>query len=114
MKSYLRLIIYLNMKENWGYLSILKSYNEFCIGMFLHMYVMYYKSSHARMRILTDAHSVINGQKKVNKVSKCLNKCAKYDDRENLAILRCKMRVRAKTRTHGRARVFFAKCLKWP
>ena len=57
------------MKKNWGYLSILKSYNEFCIGMFLHMYVMYYKSSHARMRVLMDAHSVINGQKKMNKVS---------------------------------------------
>ena len=85
---------------------ILKSYNGFCIGMFLHMYVMYYKSSHARMRILTDAHSVINGQKKVNKVSKCLKKCAKYDDRENLAILRCEMQVRAKTRTHAHVRVF--------
>ena len=67
---------------------------------------MYYKSSHARMRILTYAHSVINGQEKVNKVSKCLEKCAKYNDRENLAILRCKMQVRAKTGTHARVRVF--------
>ena len=85
-------------EKNGGYPSILKSYNEFCIGMFLHMYVMYYKSSHA--------HSIINGQKKVNKVSKCLKKCAKYDERENLAILRCEMQVRAKTRTHVRVRVF--------
>ena len=23
--------------KNWGYLSILKSKNEFCIGLFLHM-----------------------------------------------------------------------------
>ena len=62
------------MKENCGYLSILKSYNEFCIGMFLHMYVMYYKSSHARMRILTDAHSVFNGQKKGEQGIKMLEK----------------------------------------
>ena len=94
------------MEENGGYPSILKSYNEFCIGMFLHMYVRCYKSSHARMRILTDAHSVINGQKKVNKVSKCLKKCAKYDDRENLAIQRCEMQIRAKTRAHARVRIF--------
>ena len=52
------------MKEIGGYLSILKSYNEFCIGMFLHMYVMYYKSSHARMRILTDAHSLLMVRKR--------------------------------------------------
>ena len=30
---------------------------------------------------------IFNGQKKVNKVSTCLKKCAKYDDEENLAIL---------------------------
>ena len=31
---------------------ILKSYNGFCIGMFLPIYAMYYKSSHARTCIL--------------------------------------------------------------
>ena len=50
----------------------------------------------------------------MNKVSKCLKKCAKYDDRKNLAILCWKMQLRAKTRAHVRARDFFAKCLKWP
>ena len=67
---------------------------------------MYYKSTHARICILTDAHSFINGQKKVNKVSKCLEKCAKYDDIKKLAILCCKMPLRAKTRAHARVRVF--------
>ena len=42
----------------------------------------------------------------MNNGIKCLKKCAKYDDRENLAILRCKMQLRAKTRAHARVRVF--------
>ena len=36
-------------------------------------------------------------------VSKCLENCAKHDDRENLAILCCKMPERAK---NVRARAF--------
>ena len=35
MESYFRLILYLNMKKNWGSRCIPKSYNGFCIGMFL-------------------------------------------------------------------------------
>ena len=60
---------------------------------------------------LTDAHYVITGQKKVNKVSKCLVKCAKYDKREKTAILCCKIPVRAKTRAHACVRVFFSEML---
>ena len=41
MESYLPLILYLNMKKNWRSRFIPKSYNEFCIGMFLPIYAMY-------------------------------------------------------------------------
>ena len=47
---------------------------------------------------LTAANCVITGRKKVNKVSKCLEKCNKYDNRKKLAILCCKMPGRADTR----------------
>ena len=47
-------------------------------------------------------------------VSKCLEKCAKYDDRENLAILCWKIPVRAKTRAHAPcAAVFLRNAYKW-
>ena len=59
---------------------------------------------------LTDANCVITGQKKVNKVSKCLEKCNKYD-RENLAILCCKMSVHAETRKNISARAQILKML---
>ena len=74
-------------EKNWEFPSILKSYNEFCIGMFL---PMYYGKDSAGPRVIT-------GQKKVNKVSKCLTNSAKYDDRKKLAIPCCKMPVRVKT-----------------
>ena len=86
-------------------------YNGFGIGMFLPIYAMYYKSLHASTCILTEAHSVINVHKKVNTVSKCLEKCAKYDDRENLAILCCKMPGRTK-RARMRVCAFFCEMLK--
>ena len=38
----------------------------------------------------------------MNKLSKCFEKCAKYENRENSAILRCKMLVRAKKRARMR------------
>ena len=50
----------------------------------------------------------------MNKLSKCLEKCTKYDDRKKSAILCCKMPVRAKTRAHARERIFFIKCSIWP
>ena len=50
----------------------------------------------------------------MNKLSKCLEKCTKYDDRKKSAILCCKMPVRAKTRAHARVRNFFIKCSIWP
>ena len=39
-----------------GSSCILKSYNGFCIGMFLPIYAMYYKSSHARTFTLNGGH----------------------------------------------------------
>ena len=50
----------------------------------------------------------------MNKLSKCLEKCAKYDDRENSAILCCKMLVRAKNARACAWARFFIKCSIWP
>ena len=48
----------------------------------------------------------INWHKNVNKVSKCLEKCVKHDDRKKLAILCCKTPLRVETRAHARVRIF--------
>ena len=50
----------------------------------------------------------------MNKLSKCLEKCAKYDDKENSAILCCKMLVRAKNARACAWARFFIKCSIWP
>ena len=80
MNSYLWLILYQNMKK---YLAV-PIYSEglpmeFCIGMFLPIYTMdkdTCSSAHTDHLSLKDAHSVINSDKEMNMVSKCLEKCA--------------------------------------
>ena len=49
----------------------------------------------------------------MNMVSKCLEKCAKHDDRENLAIICCKMPERAKNTRACAFECFFVKCSIW-
>ena len=49
----------------------------------------------------------------MNMVSKCLEKYAKHDDRENLAIICCKMPERAKNARACAFQRFFVKCSIW-
>ena len=49
----------------------------------------------------------------MNMVSKCLEKCAKHDDRENLAIICCKMPERAKNARACAFEWFLVKCSIW-
>ena len=66
MKSYLRLILYLNMKKKW---AIPIHPNGLFIGMFLPIYAMYYKNRAYGRLSWTDAHSVFNSDKELNMVS---------------------------------------------
>ena len=66
MKSYLRLILYLNMKKK---LAIPIHPNGLFIGMFLPIYAMYYKNRAYGRLSWTDAHSVFNSDKELNMVS---------------------------------------------
>ena len=61
----------------------------------------------------TNAHSVINSDKEMNKVSKCLEKCVKHDDCENLAIICCKMPKHAKNARACAFEWFCVKCSIW-
>ena len=52
------------MKKNWEFLSILKSYNEFCVGKFLPMWI---KITQVRAVVLStlmdDSHCIIKCSK---------------------------------------------------
>ena len=75
LKSYLRLILYLNMKKK---LAILIHPNGLFIGMFLPVYAMYYKNRACGRLSWTDAHSVINSDKEINLVSNCSENYEEY------------------------------------
>ena len=75
MKSYLRLILYLNMKKK---LAVLIHPNGLFIGMFLPIYAMYYKNRACGRLSWTDAHSVINSDKEINMVSNCSENYEEY------------------------------------
>ena len=103
------------MKKNWGCRCIPKSYNGFCIGLFLPIYGMYYKSSRARTFILKRILiSVINCHKEIKMVSNYLKKYGKYHERKkNGNSMLCYGVTRENARACACAR-FFIKCLKWP
>ena len=75
MKSYLRLILYLNMKKK---LAIPIHPNGLFIGMFLPIYAMYYKNRAYGRLSWTDAHSVFNSDKELNMVSNFPEKYEEY------------------------------------
>ena len=111
MKSYLRLILYQNMKKLGSPYS---SQWTFYRHVFAHIYYVIHELAGAHGYLSwTDAHSVINSDKEMNMVSKCLEKCAKHDDRENLAIICWKMPERAKNACACAFEWFFVKCSIW-
>ena len=75
MKSYLRLILYLNMNKK---LAVLIHPNGLFIGMFLPIYAMYYKNRAYGRLSWTDAHSVFSIDKELNRVSHCSEKYEEY------------------------------------
>ena len=83
-------------EKNWGFLSILKSYNELCISMFCPCIMDKDRAGPRVLSTLMDADCVITSQKKVNKVSKCLENVPNM-----LTFLCCKMTLRAKTRAQN-------------
>ena len=106
MESYLRLILYLNMKKIEGHGFIPKSYNGFCIDMFLTIYMLCIKRARAHRHLSwIDAHLVINGHKEINMVSNCLEKYGKYHERKkNGDSMFCNVVTREKrARMHVRA-----------
>ena len=62
----------LKYEKKLGSPCILMRYNGFCIGMFLPIYAMYYKSSRARNFMLNGRSFRINCPKETNIVSICL------------------------------------------
>ena len=82
MKSYLQLILYLNMKKKWRSRFIPKSYNGFCIGMFLPIYAIIKRPrAHWHLSWIY-AHLVNNGHKEINMESNSLKKYEKYHERK--------------------------------
>ena len=111
LKSYLRLILYLNMKKK---LAILIHPNGLFIGMFLPVYAMYYKNRACGRLSWTDAHSVINSDKEINLVSNCSENYEEYPvksfcwgDYFSFG------RDERKTCKNACFAWFFMKCLKW-
>ena len=74
-KSYLRLILYLNKKKK---LAVLIHPNGLFIGMFLPIYAMYCKNRAYGRLFWTDAHSVINSDQEIKRVSNCSEKYEEY------------------------------------
>ena len=105
------------MKTNWRSRLIPKSYNGFCIGMFLPIYAtgVCNKRARAHRRLSwIDAHLVINGHKEINMVSNSSKKYEKYHERKkNGDSMFCNVVTRENARACSYAR-FFIKCLKWP
>ena len=75
MKSYLRLILYLNMKQK---LAVLIHPTGHFIGMFLPIYAMYCKNRAYWRLSWTEAHSVINSDKELNMVANCSENYEEY------------------------------------
>ena len=113
MKSYSRLIFYPNMKKNGGFPFILKSYNGFCVGIFLAIYVMYWENSRARTSILNGrpfryqwSWNAIHGIKLLGKLWRLL-----WKKKNGNPMLRTDV-TRENAHAIVRERIFL-KCLKW-
>ena len=100
-------------KKNGGFPFILKSYNGFCVGIFLAIYVMYWENSRARTSILNGrpfryqwSWNALHGIKLLGKLWRLL-----WKKKNGNPMLRTDV-TRENAHTIVRARIFL-KCLKW-